>query len=292
MAGTLTSAVSSRLPPAGLTWRRRSGRSIPGSSRSWRGWRPTPRAAARPSTSGPGTGRGRAACAGSPIGWWRSSPPPELARHVAAAYPDVRVIQAVGIRPGRHRRAVPARPAARESARRRWRQGPGTPITVAPADRGRVWTLPDVRFVKLDVEGHELPALRGAEGTVRRDRPLLLVEVEERIQPIEPVLSLLGGWGYRPYVMPGRRWLPLDDFDLVAHQRAAVGPGDAELRPQGRRTLAAVRQPGPLPPGAGVVTGTSTPTAPTDARARARARPRSRFPRGSPATRCGSPPCC
>ena len=34
------------------------------------------------------------ACGGSPTGWWPSNPPPELARHVAAAYPDVRVVQA------------------------------------------------------------------------------------------------------------------------------------------------------------------------------------------------------
>ena len=86
--------------------------------------------------------------------------------------------------------------------------GAGTPMTV-PRVTVDSLDLSDVRFVKVDVEGHELPALRGAEQTVRRDRPLLLVEVEERIQPIEPVLALLGGWGYRPYVMPaaaGCRW--------------------------------------------------------------------------------------
>ena len=49
-----------------------------------------------------------------------------------------------------------------------------------------------IGLVKMDVEGHELPALRGAERTVRRDLPLLLVEVEERMQPVEPILALLG----------------------------------------------------------------------------------------------------
>nr|BFE68204.1 hypothetical protein GCM10020092_015050 [Actinoplanes digitatis] len=86
--------------------------------------------------------------------------------------------------------------------------------------------LRDVRFVKLDVEGHEMPALRGAEQTIRRDLPMLMVELEERIQPVQPVLDLLAGWGYRPYVMPDDRWLPLEGFDLIGHQRAALGRVD------------------------------------------------------------------
>ncbi len=157
-------------------------------------------------------------------------PAAELARLVAAAYPDVRVVQAaasdhVGTAtlytpdggPGVGTSSVEstASPGAP-------RHGEGRPVTVPRATVDSL-ELADVRFVKIDVEGHELPALRGAERTVRRDLPLLLVEVEERMQPVEPILALLGEWGYRPYVMPRDRWLSLDDFDLVAHQRAAVG---------------------------------------------------------------------
>lgn len=80
--------------------------------------------------------------------------------------------------------------------------------------------LTGVRLIKMDIEGHEALALRGAEQTITRDSPVLIVEVETRHQPIEDVLGLLSGWGYRGKVMPKRSWVPLSRFDLAAHQRA------------------------------------------------------------------------
>ncbi|GAA3193792.1 FkbM family methyltransferase [Actinocorallia longicatena] len=99
--------------------------------------------------------------------------------------------------------------------------------------------LTDVRFLKLDIEGHELPALRGAAQTVRRDEPAVLLELEARHQPIEPVISLLESWGYRGSVLHGGRWIPLRAFDLEGHQRDHVGELDRGfagrlLRPEPR----------------------------------------------------------
>lgn len=37
-----------------------------------------------------------------------------------------------------------------------------------------------IGYIKIDVEGHELDVLHGAENTLRRDRPVLLVEIEVR----------------------------------------------------------------------------------------------------------------
>jgi len=82
--------------------------------------------------------------------------------------------------------------------------------------------LRDVRFIKMDVEGHESAALRGAAETIARDRPLILLELEERLQDVERVVGLLASWGYSGQVRPGRAWIPLADFDLVGHQRAAI----------------------------------------------------------------------
>ena len=78
--------------------------------------------------------------------------------------------------------------------------------------------LKNVTFMKIDVEGHEIAALQGAADTIKRDRPRLFVEVEQRVQPVSQVTDLLAAWGYQGWVRPGRQWLRLDDFDLVAAQ--------------------------------------------------------------------------
>jgi FkbM family methyltransferase len=78
--------------------------------------------------------------------------------------------------------------------------------------------LRDVTFIKIDVDGHEVPVLHGAAETIKRDQPRLLVEVEERIQLVTDVIGLLESWGYRGWVRPGRRWVPVAGFPLAAHQ--------------------------------------------------------------------------
>lgn len=78
--------------------------------------------------------------------------------------------------------------------------------------------LRDVGFVKIDVDGSEPAVLRGATGVLSRDRPALFVELECRIQPIEPVLTYLSMLGYAGWVLPGSHWVPLASFPLEAHQ--------------------------------------------------------------------------
>ncbi|MGC0416186.1 FkbM family methyltransferase [Embleya sp. AB8] len=93
----------------------------------------------------------------------------------------------------------------------------------------------DVTFVKIDVDGSEPAVLHGAEAIIRRDRPALFIELEARIQCPAPVLDFLTELGYRGWVLPGRRWLPLADFDLAAHQSRTAHVADRGLL---RRTLA------------------------------------------------------
>lgn len=78
--------------------------------------------------------------------------------------------------------------------------------------------LRGVGFVKMDVDGGERAALLGAAELLRTDRPAVLVELESRLGPVEPAVELLTGQGYAGWLLTGRHWVPLDGFDLVAHQ--------------------------------------------------------------------------
>jgi FkbM family methyltransferase len=77
-----------------------------------------------------------------------------------------------------------------------------------------------VSFVKIDVEGHELEVLRGGEATIRRERPVLLVEVEQRHLriPMQRVFEFVTGLGYRGWFMDGGALRPLAEFRYEVHQ--------------------------------------------------------------------------
>src|SRR5579864_772007 len=72
-----------------------------------------------------------------------------------------------------------------------------TPVTVKAAridDLG----LEDIGFIKIDVEGFKASVLAGARETIARDRPTLLIEMEERHtgRPIERALEDVLALGY------------------------------------------------------------------------------------------------
>jgi FkbM family methyltransferase len=146
-------------------------------------------------------------------------PNPELARLLRASFPAVQVIEAAASdQPGPARLWLPAGGRGAEGmASLEHRSEWSVEVSRVTIDSLQ---LTGVRFIKMDIEGHEAAALRGAEHTIRRDSPVLLLELETRHQRIEDVVGLLAGWGYRGMVRPGRSWVPLDSFDLAAHQRA------------------------------------------------------------------------
>ncbi|MEE3327268.1 MAG: FkbM family methyltransferase [Myxococcota bacterium] len=54
--------------------------------------------------------------------------------------------------------------------------------------------LSDVSLIKIDVEGHEIPVIQGAEKTIRSNHPVLVIETgEKNLTVLRP---LLANWGY------------------------------------------------------------------------------------------------
>jgi FkbM family methyltransferase len=60
-------------------------------------------------------------------------------------------------------------------------------------DLVRQLSLPRVDWIKMDIEGGEVEALKGTENTLRTFRPQLFVEIHETLTP---VTKLLSGFGY------------------------------------------------------------------------------------------------
>ena len=83
--------------------------------------------------------------------------------------------------------------------------------------------LVDVGFVKIDVEGHELPVLFGSVELIDRERPNVLVEIEEAHHSddgMEDVFSFFAERGYSGTFFAQKRWFPLSDFDRNKARRA------------------------------------------------------------------------
>ncbi|MEU8955415.1 FkbM family methyltransferase [Streptomyces sp. NPDC048518] len=148
-------------------------------------------------------------------------PVPHLARLLAASTPgNVRVVQGAATdRPGTARLWLPRGDQGRRGVSSLVRRDIHDTAVDVPCVTLDGLGLRDVGFIKIDVDGNELPVLRGAHELIARDRPALFIELESRIQPIAPIVELLTRHHrYRGWVLPHRTWLPLASFDLEAHQ--------------------------------------------------------------------------
>ena len=81
-------------------------------------------------------------------------------------------------------------------------------------DRGSVGVL------KVDVEGHEMSALRGLAGIVGKSRPTVIVESEARHHAGSPhdVFEFFRAFGYRGYFIHKGRLRKIEEFSVEAFQ--------------------------------------------------------------------------
>ncbi|MBI5016176.1 MAG: FkbM family methyltransferase [Deltaproteobacteria bacterium] len=99
-------------------------------------------------------------------------------------------------------------------------------VHLLPVRRLDGFEFRDVSFVKIDVEGHELEVLEGSRETILREKPVLLIEVEQRHHagPIFDVFRRIFGLG--PYV-GSFLWQgtlrPLQEFRYETHQMPFLG---------------------------------------------------------------------
>ena len=96
------------------------------------------------------------------------------------------------------------------------------PVRVERLDAILPTVGPGLTFVKCDVEGHEPAVIRGAEATLRRSRPILIVEIEQRHQDtdIRQTFRQLTSLGYTGYSLSPHGLRPLEEFDVRREQLA------------------------------------------------------------------------
>jgi FkbM family methyltransferase len=84
----------------------------------------------------------------------------------------------------------------------------------------------NVGFIKIDVEGHEQAVLDGAIETIRRCRPRMLVEVDDRMSPggLERARSYFTHLGYRGFFVHDGHIKPIERFSIDRMQHPANLP--------------------------------------------------------------------
>lgn len=84
----------------------------------------------------------------------------------------------------------------------------------------------DVGFIKIDVEGHEQAVLDGAVQTIRRCRPRMLVEIDERLSPggLARAKSYFKDLDYRGYFVQAGHIEPMSLFSASILQNPADLP--------------------------------------------------------------------
>jgi FkbM family methyltransferase len=90
---------------------------------------------------------------------------------------------------------------------------------------GRRPELPPPRFIKIDVETHELAVLHGAERVLRTARPAVQFEADQHVygdRPIAAIFEYLRGLGLEGYFFFAGALHPVGAFRVTTHQPAAL----------------------------------------------------------------------
>jgi FkbM family methyltransferase len=82
------------------------------------------------------------------------------------------------------------------------------------------YALTNVAFIKIDVEGHEVAVLEGAQATITSNLPVLLVESEDRhrTNAVSDVNAFMQKLGYSGYFLLDDNVHEMHEFDLATHQ--------------------------------------------------------------------------
>lgn len=81
-----------------------------------------------------------------------------------------------------------------------------------------------ISFVKIDVEGHEIEVLQGGKQLIAQQKPVFMVEAEERHRPgaVAQINDFFSAYGYECFFILDRQILPFASFDNDYQNPAAL----------------------------------------------------------------------
>ena len=82
----------------------------------------------------------------------------------------------------------------------------------------------DVNFIKIDVEGHEHEVIEGAQETIKKFKPTMVIEMEEKHNqiPIEDQISSVEKLGYQCCVLINEKIIKINEIDLDKFHRNPI----------------------------------------------------------------------
>ena len=91
-------------------------------------------------------------------------------------------------------------------------------VTVKTVD---CYNYDDVDLIKIDVEGHEQFVIEGAKKVIKKNMPVLIVEIEKRHikNDIGTVFQCITNLNYSGFFLANGNLLPLSDFSYEVHQK-------------------------------------------------------------------------
>ena len=94
--------------------------------------------------------------------------------------------------------------------------------TTVPVKRLDEYKFDNVSLIKIDVEGYESEVIEGGRETILREKPNILVEIEQRHlrgKQIESVFEQIISLGYQGNFLYQETLVPLSDFVYEKHQK-------------------------------------------------------------------------
>ena len=86
------------------------------------------------------------------------------------------------------------------------------------------YSFTNVALIKIDVEGHEFDVLKGAELTIAREKPVMIIEIEARYIDVEmdTVFKTVFDKGYEAFFLYLGKMLPFKEFRSEVHQKPFI----------------------------------------------------------------------